>query len=51
VAVITIIDGEHNWAGAGGNHAPCPNQNRDIDASVEILQFWRAHAGLRNPSP
>lgn len=48
VAVVTIIDGGHSWSGKSGNHPPCRNRNCDIDTTEEILQFWRANAGLRS---
>jgi poly(3-hydroxybutyrate) depolymerase len=51
VSVITVIDGGHEWSGKSGNQAPCGNRNCDIDTTEEILQFWRAHAGLRNKWP
>jgi poly(3-hydroxybutyrate) depolymerase len=47
VARITIIDGSHEWPGKNGNAAPCSSENCDIDMTEEILQFWRANAGLR----
>jgi len=50
VAVITVLDGGHVWPGGkSGNQAPCFKNNCDIDASNEILQFWRANAGFPRP--
>jgi len=52
VAALTIVGGGHAVPGARGNYAPCElTRNCDIDALEEILQFWRAHAGLRNVWP
>lgn len=52
VAALTIIGGGHAVPGAQGNFAPCGlTRSCDIDAVEEILQFWRAHAGLRNLWP
>ncbi len=52
VAALTIVGGGHAVPGARGNYAPCElTRNCDIDAIEEILQFWRAHAGLRNVWP
>jgi hypothetical protein len=45
VARITIIDGFHQWPGRNGNAPPC-SKNCDVDMTKEILQFWRANAGL-----
>lgn len=45
VAVLTIIDGEHNWPGSRGGYPPCGG-NCDIEATEVILQFWRANAGF-----
>lgn len=47
VARITIVDGGHTWPGHNGNAPPCRSENCDIDMTEEILQFWRANAGLR----
>lgn len=50
VSVITVLDGGHVWPGGkSGNQAPCMKNNCDIDASNEILQFWRANAGFPRP--
>jgi hypothetical protein len=52
VARITIIDGFHQWPGRNGNAPPCGSDNNcDIDMTEEILQFWRANAGLRTLWP
>lgn len=51
VTVITVIDGGHAIPGVAGDHAPCAAQNCDIRGIDEILQFWRAHAGLENLWP
>ena len=52
VAALTIVGGGHAVPGATGNYAPCElTRSCDIDAVEEILQFWRAHAGLRNVWP
>jgi hypothetical protein len=52
VARITIIDGFHQWPGRNGNAPPCASDNNcDIDMTEEILQFWRANAGLRTLWP
>lgn len=52
VAAVTIVGGGHSVPGATGNHAPCGlTRSCDIDALEEILQFWRAHAGLNNVWP
>ena len=47
VARITIIDGFHQWPGRNGNAPPCGQENCDVDMTEEVLQFWRANAGLR----
>jgi len=47
VTLLTVIDGEHNVPGLSGNHAPCIG-NCDIVAFDELLQFWRAYAGLQD---
>ena len=47
VARITIVDGGHTWPGHNGNAPPCRSENCDIDTTEEILQFWRANAGLQ----
>jgi len=46
VAAVTIIDGSHVTPGKNGAYPPC--SNCDVDATEEILQFWRANAGFRN---
>ena len=52
VAALTAVGGGHAVPGATGNYAPCElTRSCDIDAVEEILQFWRAHAGLRNVWP
>jgi len=51
VSVLTTIDGGHDWPGWGGNRAPCPSRNCDVDLLHEILQFWRANAGMKLPLP
>ncbi|GLQ33821.1 hypothetical protein GCM10007939_01040 [Amylibacter marinus] len=51
VAVLTTLDGGHDWPGWGGNRAPCPSRNCDINLLSEIIQFWRAHAGMLLPLP
>ncbi|MDW3224922.1 MAG: hypothetical protein R8G34_18900 [Paracoccaceae bacterium] len=52
VAALTIVGGGHAVPGAQGNYAPCGlTRSCDIDALEVILQFWRAHAGLRNLWP
>ncbi|MEM7522419.1 MAG: hypothetical protein AAF360_01390 [Pseudomonadota bacterium] len=52
VAVLTIVGGGHATPGATGNIAPCGlTRSCDIDAMEEILQFWRAHAGLTSIWP
>jgi poly(3-hydroxybutyrate) depolymerase len=51
VAVLTTIDGGHDWPGWGGNRAPCPKRNCDVDYMHEIIQFWRSHAGMKLPLP
>ncbi|EBA04653.1 hypothetical protein RB2150_11226 [Rhodobacteraceae bacterium HTCC2150] len=51
VAVLTTVDGGHDWPGWGGNRAPCPKRNCDIDYMHEIIQFWRSHAGMKLPLP
>lgn len=48
VTVLSIIDGRHVFPGPVGNAPPCGNSSCDIDGMEEILQFWRAHAGLNN---
>jgi len=48
VTVLSIIDGKHVFPGPRGNEPPCANASCDIDATVEILQFFRAHGGLNN---
>lgn len=45
---LTSIDAAHTMAGPGGAYPPCRG-NCDIDIIREILQFWRANAGLRTP--
>lgn len=45
---LTAIDAAHTMAGPGGAYPPCRG-NCDIDIIREILQFWRANAGLRTP--
>jgi len=47
VTVLTVLEGSHVVPGVNGDFAPCPSRNCDINAIAEILQFWRAHAGLR----
>jgi poly(3-hydroxybutyrate) depolymerase len=51
VSVLTTLDGGHDWPGWGGNRAPCPSRNCDVDLLHEILQFWRAHGGMKLPVP
>lgn len=51
VAVLTTIDGGHDWPGWGGNHAPCPSHNCDIDLTVEVINFWRSFADMHQPLP
>lgn len=51
VTVLTTLDGGHDWPGWGGNRAPCPSQNCDVDLMHEIIQFWRAHGGMKLPIP
>ena len=51
VAVLTTVDGGHAWPGWGGNRSPCVSQNCDVDLLHEILQFWRAHGGMKLPLP
>jgi poly(3-hydroxybutyrate) depolymerase len=51
VTVLTTVDGGHDWPGWGGNRAPCPSLNCDIDLLHEIIQFWRAHGGMKLPLP
>ena len=47
VALITIIDGFHDWPGKNGNAPSCQSDNNcDIDMTEVILQFWRANAKL-----
>ncbi|SLN15575.1 Alpha/beta hydrolase family protein [Pseudoruegeria aquimaris] len=49
VAVLTTLDGGHDWPGWGGNQAPCGSRMCDVDLTQEILQFWRATAGMVTP--
>ncbi len=49
VAVLTAVGGGHDWPGWGGNHAPCTSGMCDIDLAREILQFFRATAGMVTP--
>lgn len=49
VSVLTTVNGGHAWPGWGGNRAPCDEQNCDVDLVREIIQFWRAHAGMKLP--
>ncbi|MCT8161087.1 hypothetical protein [Pseudoruegeria sp. SHC-113] len=49
VAVLTTVDGGHDWPGWGGNQPPCASGMCDVDLSSEILQFWRATAGMVTP--
>lgn len=51
VTVLTTLDGGHDWPGWGGNRAPCPSQNCDVDLMHEIIQFWRAHGKMKLPIP
>jgi len=51
VTVLTTVDGGHDWPGWGGNRAPCPSQNCDVDLMHEIIQFWRANGGMNLPIP
>jgi hypothetical protein len=51
VAVLTTVDGGHDWPGWGGNRAPCPKRNCDVDYMHEIIQFWRSHGGMKLPLP
>jgi poly(3-hydroxybutyrate) depolymerase len=48
VTILTTIDGAHNVPGSNGNYPPCSAANCDIDMVREILQFWRANAGLHS---
>lgn len=51
VSGITIVYGRHNWPGNKGNAPPCSWGNCDVDLTKEILQFWRANAGLEAEWP
>lgn len=51
VAILTTVDGGHEWPGWGGNRAPCPSENCDVDLMHEIIQFWRANASMVLPLP
>lgn len=51
VSVLTTLDGGHDWPGWGGNRAPCPSRNCDVDLLHEVVQFWRAHGGMKLPVP
>jgi len=48
VVWLNAVDAAHTMAGARGGYPPCPTRNCDIDLVEEILQFWRANAGLRS---
>ncbi|NDJ75441.1 MAG: polyhydroxybutyrate depolymerase [Chloroflexi bacterium] len=43
VVLITIVDGTHSWPGGTRGWIGGPEPNRDISATVEILEFFLAH--------
>ncbi|SIO48093.1 hypothetical protein SAMN05444722_2494 [Rhodovulum sp. ES.010] len=46
VVWLNSIDATHTLAGSRGVYPPCGSNHCDIDAIGEVLQFWRANAGL-----
>jgi hypothetical protein len=48
VVWINVIGAAHTLPGARGAYPPCGSNNCDIDIIREVLQFWRANAGLRS---
>lgn len=43
VVYYKIIEGGHTWPGAGSTGYPAGNTNQDINASLEILNFFMDH--------
>ena len=43
IVYYKVINGGHTWPGAGDPGYPAGNTNKDINANIEILKFFKKH--------